>query len=101
MILQHGYQNNETMLQALQLIEDEGYRPEPQKTFQPAPSPGEGMVHIPGGPFVMGTDDRSWALDNERGAHEVGGSAFELGKTPATYSACLEFVEDGGYEKEL
>jgi gamma-glutamyl hercynylcysteine S-oxide synthase len=65
----------------------------------PDGDPTDEMVHIPGGPYVMGTDDGAWALDNERGAHEVEVDDYYLDKTPVTSRAFLEFVEDGGYEK--
>jgi gamma-glutamyl hercynylcysteine S-oxide synthase len=58
------------------------------------------MVHVPEGPFVMGTDDRVRALDNERPAHEVDLPGFYLDKTPVTNRAYAEFVEDGGYEQK-
>jgi gamma-glutamyl hercynylcysteine S-oxide synthase len=98
MILQHECQHNETMLQTLQLMPGEGYRPEPAVEL-PDGDPTDEMVHIPGGPCVMGTDDRAWALDNERGAHEIEVDDYYLDKTPVTSRAYLEFVEDGGYEK--
>jgi len=102
MILQHEYQHNETMLQTLQLMGGAGYRPEAQVEFPPGNPPDEEMVHVPGGLFVMGTDDRTWALDNERSAHEVEAPGFYLDKVPVTNRAYLEFVEDGGYgRKEL
>ncbi len=100
MILQHEYQHNETMLQTLQLMNGDGYRPQPTIEL---PSGGavleEEMVHVPEGPFVMGTNDRVRALDNERGAHEVDLPGFYLDKTPVTNDAYLEFVEDGGYQR--
>ena len=99
MILQHECQHNETMLQTLQLMRGEGYRPEATVEL-PDGNPTDEMVHIPGGPFVMGTDDRAWALDNERYAHEVYVDSFHLDKTPITNRAYVEFVEDGGYERE-
>ncbi|MDQ5826654.1 MAG: DinB family protein, partial [Chloroflexota bacterium] len=100
MILQHEYQHNETMLQTLQLMKGAGYRPEAQVELPPGNPPDKEMVHIPGGSFVMGTDDRAWALDNERGAHEMEVKDFYLDKTPVTNRAYLGFVEDGGYEKK-
>src|SRR5215212_3024936 len=100
MILQHEYQHNETMLQTLQLMEGAGYRPEAQVELPPGNPPDEEMVHVPGGPFVMGSDDRVWALDNERSSHEVEVPAFCLDTTPVTNRAYLEFVEDGGYERK-
>jgi gamma-glutamyl hercynylcysteine S-oxide synthase len=100
MILQHEYQHNETMLQTLQRMKGEGYRPEAAADLPPGdPRDGE-MVHVPGGPFVIGTDDRAWALDNERGAHETEVPEFYLDRTPVTNRAYVEFVEDGGYERE-
>ena len=99
MILQHECQHNETMLQTLQLMRGEGYRPEAKVELPEGESTDE-MVHVPGGPFVMGTDDRSWTLDNERDAHEVEVDGFHLDRTPVTNRAYLEFVEDGGYERE-
>ena len=100
MVLQHEYQHNETMLQTLQLMRGAGYRPETREELPPGGQPGEEMVHVPGGPFVMGTDDRAWALDNERSAHEVETSGFYLDATPVTNSAYLQFVQDGGYDRE-
>jgi iron(II)-dependent oxidoreductase len=101
MVLQHEYQHNETMLQTLQLMRGDGYRPEAQIELPPGKPPSaEAMVHIPGGPFLMGTDEKAWALDNERGAHEVELEGFYLDKTPVTNRAYLEFVEDGGYQKK-
>jgi gamma-glutamyl hercynylcysteine S-oxide synthase len=64
MILQHECQHNETMLQTFQLMLGEGYRPQ-SRIELPEGNPTDEMVHIPGGPFIMGTDDRAWALDNE------------------------------------
>jgi iron(II)-dependent oxidoreductase len=99
MILQHECQHNETMLQTLQLMRGEGYRPEAEVEL-PEGNPKDEMVHLPGGPFVMGTDDRAWSLDNERLAHEVEVASFYLDKTPVTNRAYLGFVEGGGYERE-
>jgi iron(II)-dependent oxidoreductase len=100
MVLQHEYQHNETMLQTLQLMEGDGYRPEARVELPTGNLPEEEMVYVLGGPFVMGTDDRTWALDNERGAHEVDLPGFYLDKVPVTNRAYLEFIEDGGYERE-
>ena len=98
MILQHEYEHNETMLQTLQLMKGEGYKPEALVELPPGNPPDEEMVHVPGGSFTMGTDDLSWALDNERPAHEVEVPGFYLDTTPVTNRAYLEFAEDGGYE---
>ena len=100
MILQHEYQHNETMLQTLQLVNGDGYRPQATVELPPGGAVAEEMVHVPGGSFVMGTDDRVWALDNERTAHEVDLPGFYLDKTPVTNRAYLEFIEDGGYQRK-
>ena len=100
MVLQHEYQHNETMLQTLQLIQGAGYRPEMRAVLPAGNPPEEEMVYVAGGPFVMGTDDRVWALDNERVAHEVELPGFYLDTTPVTNRAYLQFVEDGGYDRE-
>jgi iron(II)-dependent oxidoreductase len=100
MILQHEAQHNETMLQTFQLMKGKGYRPESLvelPKWSPAGQSTE-MVHVPGGVFVMGTDDRSRALDNERSAHLVDVPGFFLDKTPVTNAAYAAFIEDGGYE---
>ena len=99
MVLQHECQHNETMLQTLQLMQGEGYRPEAAVEL-PGGNPADEMVSVPGGTFVMGTDDGAWALDNERGAHEVEVAEFYLDKTPVTNRAYLEFVEEDGYERK-
>ena len=97
MILQHEYQHNETMLQTLQLAGNRYGPGDPAALPTGDPSAEGEMVRVPGGPFVMGTDDRAWALDNERAAHEVEVPGFYLDRTPVTNGAYLRFVEDGGY----
>jgi iron(II)-dependent oxidoreductase len=99
MIVQHEYQHNETMLQTLQLKKGEGYKPEPRGELPAGRAPEREMVPIPGGEFVMGTDDRARALDNERNAHTRDLPDFLIDATPVTNEAYLGFVEDGGYER--
>jgi iron(II)-dependent oxidoreductase len=99
MIVQHEYQHNETMLQTLQLKKGEGYKPESRVELPAGGAVEEEMVRIPGGAFVMGTDDRARALDNERNAHVVDLPGFLIDTTPVTNGAYLRFVEDGGYER--
>jgi iron(II)-dependent oxidoreductase len=98
MVGQHEQQHVETMLATLSLREAEYPFAEP-----PAPAPGpvgapEQLVE--GGPFAMGTDDRSRAYDNERGLHEVHVPAFWIDTAPVTNGAYLDFVEAGGYDDE-
>jgi iron(II)-dependent oxidoreductase len=100
MIAQHEAQHTETMLQAIQLMGEQRYEPELRR------NPAEAVVSIdaeqatvPAGPFVMGTDDRSCAYDNERPAHLVELPAFAIDLTPVTNRRYSEFILDDGYRK--
>ena len=56
----------------------------------------EGMVLIPGGQFVMGSD-RELSRMNERPSHSVEVSAFWMDVTPITNDQFAEFVEATDY----
>jgi iron(II)-dependent oxidoreductase len=99
LIIQHEHQHNETMLQTLQLKKGEGYKPEARVELPAGGTIKEEMVTVPGGEFIMGTDDRVRALDNERTAHIMYLPDFLIDTTPVTNAAFAEFVEDGGYER--
>lgn len=98
MLVQHEYQHNETMLATLQLMGPPGYRPHipPRRT---GPVPIQDMVLVEAGAFVMGTDDRTVAYDNERLAHEVFLPSFWIDTAPVPNAAYAEFIEDGGYRR--
>ncbi|MDN5698201.1 MAG: ergothioneine biosynthesis protein EgtB [Rubrobacter sp.] len=103
MVLQHEHQHNETMLQTLQLMPSSpGYLPEPEIELpeNPGGEPDGQMVFVPGGRFTMGTDEPSFAFDNERPAHPRHLPGFHIDRTPVTNRAFVKFVEDGGYERE-
>ena len=53
---------------------------------------------MPGGTFVMGTDEEPWAYDNERPAHEVDVAPFRIDAAPTTNAQFAEFMSDGGYD---
>jgi formylglycine-generating enzyme required for sulfatase activity len=55
-----------------------------------------GMVWIPGGTFVMGTDEDD-AYDHERPAHRVKIAGFWMDETEVTNEEYLAFVEETGY----
>lgn len=101
LVLQHEAQHQETILQAIALRDDLEYRP----SFARASAPSVGLraatgsVLVPGGPFRMGTDDRGWAYDNERPAHEVDVASFRIGRAPVTNRDFLAFMLDGGYQR--
>jgi len=98
MIIQHEYQHNETMLATLQLMDAPGYRPD-IPTIRRGSPPAADMVLIDGGSFIMGTDDRRVAYDNERFPHEIDVPSYWIDTVPVTNAAYLAFVEDGGYER--
>jgi iron(II)-dependent oxidoreductase len=94
LVLQHELQHQETMCQTLALAALT--RPEPE----PMPlTPGDTRVEA--GTFVMGTDDRVWAYDNERPAHEVSVNAFRIDRAPVGVGAYAEFLADTGGEPPL
>ncbi len=100
MVVQHEHQHDETMLATLALMDAPGYRPRspafPAGVVADVTLPAE--VDVPAGPFVMGTDDQTWAYDNERPAHVVDLPAFRIDTVPVTNRAYVEFVADGGYD---
>jgi iron(II)-dependent oxidoreductase len=100
MLSQHEAQHTETMLQTIQLIDDVTY--EPPRRREPPESVGplaDAEVMVPAGPFLMGTDDRRLAYDNERPAHEVIVPRFRIDRCPTTNYDFLRFMEDGGYRR--
>jgi iron(II)-dependent oxidoreductase len=100
MLSQHEAQHTETMLQTIQLIDDVTY--EPPRRREPPESVGplaDAEVMVPAGPFLMGTDDRRLAYDNERPAHEVIVPRFRIDRCPTTNHDFLHFMEDGGYRR--
>jgi formylglycine-generating enzyme required for sulfatase activity len=64
-------------------------------------APGEdapqGMLLIPAGEFIMGTDDPR-SMPNERPAHRVRVDAFYLDATPVTNAQFRAFVQATGYQ---
>jgi iron(II)-dependent oxidoreductase len=101
MVLQHEYQHNETILQALQLSAELPYAAPRQWRVPIARRQrvrGE-MVRFAGGKVTIGTDDRSAAYDNERPRHSVALPPFEIDVTPVCNGDYVDFVEDGGYAR--
>jgi iron(II)-dependent oxidoreductase len=100
MIAQHEAQHSETILQTISLIDDLRYEPglrrEPRRAL--VGLDGEYAV-VPAGPFIMGTDDRSGAYDNEQPAHEVDLPRYRIDLMPVTNAQYLAFMRDGGYDR--
>jgi formylglycine-generating enzyme len=61
----------------------------------PGPAPA-GMKWIPGGEFIMGTDDAN-SMPNERPAHRVRLDGYWIDETPVTNAQFRKFVEATGY----
>ncbi len=100
MVLQHEYQHNETILQTLQLKQGDPYVAPRQIEFGELPAPEPEMVSISGGHVLMGTNDIAVAYDNERPQHSVNVAPFRIDRYPVTNGAFLQFMNDGGYERE-
>jgi iron(II)-dependent oxidoreductase len=100
MIAQHEAQHTETVLQTIQLIDDLVYEPARRAEPKGAAVPLEAAeVIVPAGAFIMGTDDRGFAYDNERPAHVVDLPRYRIALAPVTNGQFLAFMLDGGYRR--
>ena len=102
MVLQHEYQHNETILQTLQLKQGRPYSPTSRFVMPAPPASGPetgrgNMARFPGGPVVIGTNDRSVAYDNERDQHRVHLAPFWIDVHPVTNGDFEAFITAGGY----
>jgi iron(II)-dependent oxidoreductase len=60
--------------------------------------PLAGDVEVPGGEFMLGaTEEMGFVFDNEKWAHPVRVSPFEISRAPVTNEQFRSFVEDGAY----
>lgn len=104
MLAQHEAQHQETILQTIQLA---GLDFEPhirdardERAAGVAPHGLDARTaFVPAGEYLMGTDDRRLAYDNERPAHLVSLAPFRIDAAPVTAGRFLEFVRDGGYRR--
>lgn len=99
MVIQHEHQHAETMLATFNLRDTpyEGERPRSLRRVLPEQS---GELLITGGLSELGTDEESWAYDNERPMHRVSLDPFRIDRAPVTNAAFAEFMADGGYTDE-
>jgi iron(II)-dependent oxidoreductase len=100
---QHECQHQETIAELLQLLCKHTYMIKPVLSDSHASvvmqtTPATEMVPIPGGTFLMGSDDRH-GYDNEKRAHEVTVAPFQLERHPVTAGQWAEFIQAGGYER--
>ena len=108
MVMQHEGQHQETMLQALDIPAEgrgKGTRAaggEPAERQRDADQAhhvdDQSRVLVPAGSFLMGTDDRTSAYDNERGSHAVEVAGFEIERYPVTNRRC---PAPGGFDDAL
>ncbi len=79
-----------------------GFQP-PTSAVPPAAvtSPGPvGDVAAVGGTFRLGAeDDRRFAFDNERCAHDVELAPFRIARLPVSQGELEAFLDDGGYDR--
>ncbi len=97
MVAEHEEQHQETLLQAMQILERPPYAPARRRALPPPAAVARDMVPVPGGPFLMGSKGESFAYDNEKPVHEVEVPDFLIDRVPVTQGDYLEFVESGGY----
>jgi len=74
-----------------------------QEAIAPSPQAGstEGMVRLPGGTFLMGTeDDDQWPEDGEGPIREVSVNPFWIDVAAVTNAQFAAFVESTGYVTE-
>lgn len=99
MVRDHEAQHQETILQAIMLLESEPYTPAWREPFQP-PDPGApaaGFVRVPAGTFRMGDSSSRFAYDNERPGWDATTDEYEIGRYPVTNAEFIEFIAAGGY----
>ena len=100
MVIQHEAQHQETILQALDMRTDLDPYPlaaDRDRRSQQHVDDTE-RITIPGGAFLLGTDDRRSAYDNERPQHPVELATFSIDRFPVTNRRYARFVEAGGYQ---
>jgi len=99
LVRDHEAQHQETILQAVMLMEDDTYEPVRRDEI-PSPETGApvpGYVRLPAGGFRMGDDSVRFAYDNERPAWEATTDAYEIGRYPVTNAEYVQFLAAGGY----
>lgn len=99
LVAEHEEQHQETLLQAMQLMDEpRSYTPGLRRRLPPGGPVPDGMIPIPAGHFRMGFGGSGFAYDNERQAHEAYLPEFLIDPAPVTCLDYLAFVEAGGYD---
>lgn len=75
-----------------------------QEAFTPAPMALRDPLLVPAAVWRMGSDGgvggAGFAFDNEQAAHAVSVPEFEIDAQPVSWAQYVEFVGDGGYDRE-
>jgi ergothioneine biosynthesis protein EgtB len=66
----------------------------------PPPAPAREPIALPATRWQLGMPAGVFARDVELGAHEVPVPEFEIDAQPVQWSQYVEFVDDGGYDRE-
>lgn len=100
MLAQHEAQHQETILQAVALMDERPYEPAARLDIPREKLPPDTeMVIVPSGAFPMGTDAIAGAYDNERPTHWVDVPPFWIDSAPVTNREFVQFIEAGSYER--
>lgn len=97
--LQHEHRTFEQVLEVLQHGTSRSFLPPKARATARTRRPIPEEVYLPGGEFVLGSDDDPWSLDVERPAHVVRVAPFHLDATPVSNGGFAAFVEEGGYAR--
>ena len=73
----------------------------PLQVAMPGPMPASSPLLIPATRWSLGVSDTGgFSFDNERPAHGVSVPEFEIDAQAVNWSQFVEFVDDGGYDRE-
>lgn len=61
---------------------------------------GRDPLLFPATRWTLGCEPGGFVFDNEKWVHEVALPEFEIDAQPVTWAQYIEFVEDGGYDRE-
>ena len=71
-----------------------------QQAFSPAPMALNEPLLIPACNWQLGSAGDGFSFDNERPQHAVAVPEFEIDAQPVTWAQYVEFVDDGGYDRQ-
>jgi iron(II)-dependent oxidoreductase len=99
--LLHEDMHAEAMVMAAQALDLALDRPL-LHAFSPAPMTPREALGIPACSWVLGSqaDGPGFVFDNEAGAHVQHVPEFEIDAQPVRWAQFIEFVDDGGYDRE-